>query len=54
MPVIVGTVLSWLAARGFSLDDEATYGLTAFLTAAGIALYYTLARALEQRWPALG
>lgn len=54
VPIAVGAVLSWLAARGFNLDEEATYGLTAFLTGLGGAVYYALARALESRWPALG
>ena len=54
VPIAVGAVLSWLAARGLSLDEEATYGLTAFLTALGGAVYYALARGLESRWPALG
>jgi hypothetical protein len=53
-PIAVGAVLSWLAARGLSLDEQATYGLTAFLTGLGGAVYYALVRALETRWPALG
>lgn len=53
-PIVAGAFLSWLASIGLDLGAEANVGLTVFLTAVLTALYYLLARLLEQRWPVLG
>jgi hypothetical protein len=44
--------LLWLINRGFHLHllDPTTTGITSL----AIATYYTIARILEHRWPALG
>lgn len=51
VPVAVGSLLGWLAVRGFELPEgpvrEAVVGLC-------IAGYYALVRLAERRWPPLG
>lgn len=51
VPVAVGSLLGWLAVRGFEVPEgpvrEAVVGLC-------IAGYYAAVRAAERRWPALG
>lgn len=55
VPVAVGAVLTWLAARlGVGIDEQASAGLTTALVALVSAAYYAMARLLEQRWPWLG
>jgi hypothetical protein len=55
VPLGVGSGLTWLATEtGIVLDEQtstlATTGAVALVT----ALYYTGARAVEQRWPRTG
>lgn len=52
--LIVGAVVSWLAARGLNLDPSASAGAIAALTGVITAAYYSLARLAESRWPWLG
>ena len=48
VPIIVGGVLAWLAARGITpLDSEMHTNLTAVLTVALSGLYYVAVRLLE-------
>lgn len=55
VPAGVAAVLAYLAARwGIGLDADASVQLTAGVTALATAVYYAVARALEQRWPAVG
>lgn len=54
VPVIAGAIISWLVSIGINLGAEANVALVTFLTAALTALYYTVARLLEKRWPVLG
>lgn len=54
VPIAVGAVLSWLAVRGFELDQNATEGLVIFLTGVLQAAYYFVVRWLETRYPQFG
>lgn len=54
VPVLAGTVLSWLAAKGFELDLETQNNLVMALTGATIAVYYFIARQIEKRYPSAG
>lgn len=54
VPVAVGAVVAWLLALGVNLDDQTTAGLTAALTGVITAVYYTLVRLLETRYPWVG
>jgi hypothetical protein len=49
VPVVVGTLIAYLANRGFNIDINQNA-----VVAATIAIYYALARAAEKKWPALG
>jgi hypothetical protein len=53
-PALVGMILSFLAVHfGLHADATATAELTAVLGAVFTAAYYTLARALELKYPSL-
>lgn len=54
VPMIVGSVASFLATKGVDLDAATLAGLSAFLAGLFSALYYILARFLEQKFPQLG
>lgn len=54
VPIIVGSVVGWLGARGIDVEPEAVGALTAGIGALAGAIYYAGARWLEQRWPILG
>lgn len=54
VPVAVGALAAWLLTLGVELNAEAQTGLTVFLTGLIVAVYYTVARLLERKWPALG
>ena len=55
VPVAVGAFLTFLAVElGVVVDEHVTTGLTTGLVGLVSALYYAVARALEQRWPWLG
>lgn len=49
-----GAIVTWLIARGLSLDLSVTNGLAEVFTAVLSAAYYALVRALEARWPSFG
>lgn len=51
VPVIVGAIIAGLARAGLDLDPDQLTGVLEALVVGG---YYTLVRALEARWPALG
>lgn len=53
VPVAVGAFVAWLVTLGVELDPSTEAGLITALTAVLIALYYTLVRLLEKKWPAL-
>lgn len=54
VPVAVGAFVAWLLTLGVELDPSAEAGLVTAGTGLLIALYYTLARLLERRWPWAG
>lgn len=54
VPAGVGAFLAWLVTLGVELDPQTETGLLTGLTALAIALYYTLVRLLEAKWPAVG
>lgn len=47
-PIIVGSLISWLATRGLSIDKNASDAAVTFLTALIIALYYVVVRLFEK------
>ncbi len=54
VPIVVGSVVAWLATKGINLDKDAAEGLTVFLGALFSGVYYLVARLLEKKWPELG
>ena len=54
VPVAVGSFISWLVTLGVVLDPTAEAGLITALTGLLIAVYYTVARLLEKKWPFFG
>ena len=54
VPIVVGSLISWLASLGLDVGAQANTGLTIFLTALVNAVYYALVRALEKKWPVVG
>lgn len=53
VPLVVGAILAWLAARGLDLGSAGT-ALIPVITAAITAAYYGVVRIAESRWPWLG
>lgn len=52
VPIVLGPVLAWATIKlGVEFDGEATFAVVSALLSGA---YYTLARLLEQRWPAAG
>jgi hypothetical protein len=51
VPIVVGWVVVVLSDFGLDLDSTEA---VAALTGAAIAVYYSLVRALAQRWPQVG
>ena len=54
VPIAVGTVLTYLATKGIEVDEATRVNLIAGLTGLVSALYYALARLLENLWPSFG
>jgi len=54
VPVIVGSIASFLATKGIDLDAATLAGLSAFLAGLFSAVYYLIVRLLEQKFPQLG
>jgi hypothetical protein len=54
VPVVVGGFISWAATQGIQISTGAQGALIVVLTSAIIAVYYTVVRLLEQKWPAAG
>jgi hypothetical protein len=54
VPIIVGQVVAWLALANIQLDDAAQAGLSTFLGGLITAVYYTLVRLLEEKFPQFG
>jgi hypothetical protein len=54
VPVAVGAFIAWLVTLGVELDPQTEAGLITGLTALAIAIYYSIVRLLEAKWPAVG
>lgn len=54
VPIGVGLVLGWLISHGLTVDPSLQVTLTALITSGASAVYYTLVRALENRWAGFG
>lgn len=54
VPVIVGSVIAWLAARGINVDEATSGAAVTALTGAIILAYYTIIRLLERKFPKIG
>lgn len=51
VPVVVGSAITWLAARGVDIDGQA---VASAVTTIATAVYYGIVRAAESRWPRAG
>lgn len=51
VPLVVGSVVAWLATQGVEVDRTALIGILDPLLATA---YYALIRAAEKRWPGAG
>lgn len=51
VPIIVGSIIAWLAARGVKVD-EAT--ILPAVDAIAAATYYAIIRLIEDKWPKAG
>lgn len=51
VPLLVGTVVAWLASRGITVDQNT---LLPAVDAIVVALYYGVVRWAESRWPQAG
>lgn len=54
VPIVMGGFVAWLVALGVHLDKGTEDALVVAVTGLCIAVYYTLARLLEKRFPTLG
>lgn len=54
VPIIVGSIASFLATKGIDLDAGTLAGLSAFLAGLFSAVYYLIVRVVEQRFPQWG
>jgi len=54
VPVIVGGVASWLTAHGIHVNAATETQVIVVMTSVFTAAYYTIARVLEERFPAIG
>ena len=54
VPIIVGSVVSWLATRGWNIDPTTSGGLIVFLTGLFSGVYYGLVRIMEVWFPWMG
>jgi hypothetical protein len=54
VPIVVGGAISWVATHGIQVSTQVQGALVTVMTAAIIAVYYTVVRLLEQKWPQAG
>lgn len=54
VPVVVGVVLSWAVRHGLPVGGIDDAQAATYVTPICVAGYYTVARALESRWPQFG
>lgn len=53
-PIIVGSIVAWLTARGIDVSAQDALGLTAFLSAVFSGAYYLVVRLAERKFPQVG
>lgn len=53
VPILVGGVISWAATEGITVSGPDQGALITVLTSVIIAVYYTVVRIAEQKWPVL-
>lgn len=53
-PVFVGAIIAYLATSGVNIDSETQTALIIAITGFSQAIYYTLARLLESKFPQVG
>lgn len=54
VPILMGSIFTYAATAGIEIDDVTRVNLIAGLTGLVSALYYFVARLLENKWPAFG
>lgn len=54
VPIVVGALVAWLAAKGINVPADLVAPTTALITALAGTLYYVIVRKLETKWPKLG
>jgi len=54
VPAGVGALFTWLLSLGIDVGAQAQVGLITFGTAMFTGLYYTVASALQRKWPVTG
>lgn len=54
VPLGVGAFITWLSLRGVELDARTQTLLVTVGTALATGLYYTVASALQRKWPIVG
>lgn len=54
VPIGAGALITWLFSLGIDVGAEAKVGLVTFGTALVTGAYYTLASAIQRKWPRIG
>lgn len=54
VPIAVGAVVAWLVTLGVEVDVNTQAGLVVALTGVLQAVYYTVVRLLEKKFPKVG
>lgn len=54
VPIIVGAIVAFLATKGLSIDSDTQAAAVIAFTGIIQAVYYSLVRILEQKFPKLG
>jgi uncharacterized membrane protein (DUF441 family) len=54
VPIVIGSVLAWLASQGVTVDDSLKTALDLVLGGSLSIVYYIVVRFLEVKWPAVG
>lgn len=55
VPILVGSVIAWVAARtGFVVDEQTQAGFVLAFGGLVSGIYYALVNVLSKKWPVLG
>ncbi len=54
VPIVIGSVLAWLASHGITVDESFKTALDLVLGGGLSIVYYLVVRFLEAKWPAIG